>query len=361
MVGLEKDGREQAAKATGRGRTLPFLRPPARPKFSRPIVTMALNITLYSTSFEDQWDSFIRDSNNGTLFHTRRFLGYHPPTRHSDHSLLFTGDKGLLALFPAAMQLRGSKPWLVSHPGATFGGFVTPVGLTLQQSDDLAGALLDYGHKMDLGGITLTLSPTIYNRRLSNYIDAALLRHGFEYLRREVSSILYLERTPEANLKKFTDASSRAVRKALASDVTIRPSDDLDTYYDILLHNLERRHNVQPTHTLAELRQLATLFPDAIRLLAAFKDDRMIAGIVTFDANPDVILAYYICHDENYQQYRAVNLLFYRLIEEAIAARFRYLDFGIFTVDEEPNRGLARFKESFGASGMFRDKLTITL
>ena len=322
---------------------------------------MALNITPYSPSVEEQWDDFVRHSNNGTLFHTRRFLGYHPPTRHSDHSLLFTGDKGLLALFPAALQLRGSKPWLVSHPGATFGGFVTPVGLTLQQSDDLAGSLLDYGRSKQLGGIALTLSPTIYNRRLSNYIDAALLRHGFEYQSREVSSILYLEESPEANLKKFTDASSRAVRKARASDVTIRQSDDLDTYYDILLHNLKRRHNVQPTHTLEELRQLAELFPDAIRLLAAFKDDRMIAGIVTFDANPEVILAYYISHDEAFQQYRAVNLLFYHLIEEAIAAGFRYLDFGIFTVDEEPNRGLARFKESFGASGMFRDKLTITL
>jgi len=33
----------------------------------------------------------------------------------------------------------------------------------------------------------------------------------------------------------------------------------------------------------------------------------------------------------------------------------RFLDFGIFTVNMDPNLGLARFKENFGARGIFRD------
>jgi len=37
------------------------------------------------------------------------------------------------------------------------------------------------------------------------------------------------------------------------------------------------------------------------------------------------------------------------------------LDFGIFTVNEDPNMGLARFKENFGASGIFRDTLELHL
>ena len=239
---------------------------------------MTFDITRYEPSSDDAWDSFVRSSNNGTLFHLRRFLGYHPAGRHSDHSLMITGPKGLLALFPAAEQEEQGQRWLSSHPGATYGGLVTPIGLTLQQSDDLVISLKDYALKAGFGGITLTLSPTIYNRRLSNYIDAALLRNGFTYRRREISSILFLEPTPEENLAKFTDASRRAVRKAQSSGIDVRLSDDLPGYYDILLHNLEVRHNVQPTHTLEELQKLAELFPDDIRLLAAFKDKVMIAG-----------------------------------------------------------------------------------
>ena len=51
------------------------------------------------------------------------------------------------------------------------------------------------------------------------------------------------------------------------------------------------------------------------------------------------------------------NRLFRDVIEDSIRRGFRYLDFGIFTVNMEPNFGLARFKESFGSSGLFRDTL----
>lgn len=322
---------------------------------------MTLSVSIYQSSFEQEWDSYVRQANNGTLFHLRRFLNYHPPARYQDHSLILTGPKGLAALFPAVEQEVNGERQLMSHPGASYGGPVTSVGLTFQGSYDLVESLIEYAREMEFQRIVLTLPPTIYNRRLSNYIDFSLLQHGFTYTKREVSSILFLEQTPEENLAKFSDASRRAVRKARNSGVGIRFSDDYETFYQILLHNLKRRHNVQPTHTLDELLRLADLFPEDIHLLAAFLDDRMIAGITIFDTTPEVTLAFYISHDEVYQQYRAVNLLFYEMIRWAIDSSFRYLDFGIFTVHMKPNFGLARFKESFGASGMFRDTLEIKL
>ncbi len=322
---------------------------------------MSITVSPYQPPFKEEWDRYVRRANNGTLFHLRRFLGYHAEGRFQDHSLVFTGSKGLLALFPAAERAVEDRRELVSHPGASYGGLVTPVGLSFRNSYDLVESLLDYAYREGFQRVTLTLTPTIYNRRLSNYIDFALLQHGFTYQRREVSSILYLEKTPDENLVKFTDASHRALKKARQSGVQVRFSREFDAFYHILLHNLKRRHNVQPTHSLEELLRLAELFPDEIRLLAAYREDRMIAGITIFDANPDVTLAFYISHDEAYQQYRAVNLLFYEMIRWASEQGFRYLDFGIFTVHMEPNFGLARFKESFGASGMFRDTLTIDL
>ena len=322
---------------------------------------MPIATSRFEEPFQNDWDRYVRKSNNGTLFHLRQFLGYHPEGRFEDHSLLFNGSKGLLAVFPAAVQETDGTRQLVSHPGASYGGLVTPIGLSFQNSFELAASLVGYARSNGFDGITLTLPPTIYNRRLSNYVDFALLQHNFVYTRREISSILYLEPSPEDNLAKFTDASRRAVKKARESGVVVRFSDDAATFYNILLHNLERRHNVKPAHSLEELVRLMGLFPDEIHLLAAYLGNRMIAGITIFDANPDVTLAFYISHDETYQEYRAVNLLVYELIKWAAQRGFRYLDFGIFTVNMDPNLGLARFKESFGASGMFRDTLTIDL
>ena len=45
--------------------------------------------------------------------------------------------------------------------------------------------------------------------------------------------------------------------------------------------------------------------------------------------------------------------------EWCVKEKIKVYDFGIFTVDGEPNMGLGRFKENFGASGIFRDTFQI--
>ena len=87
----------------------------------------------------------------------------------------------------------------------------------------------------------------------------------------------------------------------------------------------------------------------------------MIAGVVSFILNKRVQLAFYISHDEKFQDKRALNLLFFTIFKEAIQKGKKVFDFGIFTENGEPNFGLARFKENFGASGIFRDTLKLTL
>ncbi|MCH8838515.1 MAG: GNAT family N-acetyltransferase, partial [Candidatus Marinimicrobia bacterium] len=195
---------------------------------------MTLSLSLYQQSQATEWDDFIRRSNNGTIFHLRRFLGYHPPERFQDHSLIFTGDKEILALFPAAIQDNDGISHLISHPGSSFGGFVTPVGLSFKNAHELVLALLEHARGEGIGRITMTHPATIYNRRLSNYVEFELLSQGFASLKREVSSILYLEKDPQRNLDKFTPASRRAVRKAQQSGVQVRLSDDWPTFYNIL-------------------------------------------------------------------------------------------------------------------------------
>jgi len=124
---------------------------------------------------------------------------------------------------------------------------------------------------------------------------------------------------------------------------------------------LSIRHNVSPTHTLIELLHLKEIFPDKIYLFGAYLDNKMIAGVVNIIVNKKVVLAFYISHNEEYQELRPINLLFYKIFKWAIKQKFKIFDFGIFTVCEKPNMGLARFKENFGASGVFRDTIELKI
>jgi len=207
----------------------------------------------------------------------------------------------------------------------------------------------------------MTLPPRIYSQQPNDNLDFCLCRHGFQYVKREVSSVIALRYSPDAALATFKSEARTAVRKGIRSGISVRLSRDLASFYGILKTNLKMRHDVSPTHTLEELERLKGLMSTDIRLFGAFLEDRMIAGIMVFVCNPRVLLAFYISHSEEYQSYRPVNLVMYEVIQWALTHHFSYYDLGIFTVNMEPNWGLGRFKESLGAQGVFRDTLYINL
>lgn len=316
-----------------------------------------VEVVRFAENLSDTWDDFVWDSNNGTLFHTRKFLNYHPRDRFEDYSLIFKKDNKWLAVLPATIRHDGNKKILVSHAGASFAGPVSNSTLSFKDTFRAVKALLGYANHELFTQIVLTLPPQIYFRRPGNYLEFTLLESGFSYSKREVSSVIPLDFADEDTLMIFNPESSRAVRKAIKLGVQGQESDDFVTFYSILRKNLKLRHNVQPVHSLQEVLVLKKIFPKQIRLFSATLDGQMIAGIVIFVCNTRVALAFYVSHDEQMQEYRGVNLLFYHVIRWAIRQNFRFLDFGIFTVNMKPNWGLARFKESFGAQGVFRDTL----
>ncbi len=319
-----------------------------------------ITVKRYINNAKD-WDAFVSSANNGTIFHTRRFLSYHPEDRFSDHSLEFYKKEKLVSILPAAEVKSGDTFQLVSHPGASMGSFVVPEDLSFADSLEIVAQLTEYAKANKFDNIRLTQPPTIYSRRSSNYIDFALQRNGFQYTKREVSSVLFLEKTIESTLAKFKQTHRTAVRKAERSGVVVKQSGEYKAFYEILSKNLSIRHGVKPTHTLNELLHLKDLFPDKVNLFGAYLEDKMVAGVVNFIASENVVLAFYISHDEDYQEARPINLLFYKIFAWAIDHHYSIFDFGIFTVNEEPNMGLARFKENFGASGQFRDTLELQL
>ena len=316
---------------------------------------MAISTRLFLPSDTQDWEAFVASANNGTLFHERKFLGYHPQERFSDHSLILEKKGKLKALFPAVEIQSDEGKSLVSHQGSSYGGIVVQQNLSIRESYDFVEAICDYAKEQKFNRIQMTLPPAIYQCTVSNYLDFALIKHGFTYKKRDVSSMLTMEASPEDNLARFASTHRTAVRKAMKQGVEIRESDDWSDFYGLLKENLNIRHNVQPTHSLDELLKLKDLYPERIKLFGAYWEGQLIAGVVNFSVNKDVVLAFYISHKEAFQHLRAVNLLFYEIISWCHSNSYRYLDFGIFTVNMEPNFGLGRFKENFGASGVFRD------
>jgi hypothetical protein len=320
-----------------------------------------MQVAEYEKKYLEEWENFVSSSNNGTIFHSRKFLSYHSPDKFKDNSLIFLEDKKITALMPAADIERDGKKTLWSHIGASYGGFVYKESLSVRQAFDLTESLIDYALRNKFERIVVTNVPLVYQNRYNQYIDFAFSRNGFEYTKREVTSVITLN-VDEDNVMKLLKPEARtSVRRAEKLGVVVKKSNDFEEYYSILQSNLAMRHHVQPAHTLEELKMLKELYPQKIQLYGAYVEGKMVAGVVNFYCNDNVVLVFYISHNPEFQQYRAVNLLFYTIIKDAISRGLGFLDFGLFTVNMDPNWGLGKFKESFGARGILRDTYFLDL
>ena len=135
----------------------------------------------YNKNDEAVWDKFVSDSNNGTIFHLRKFLNYHSNDKFIDHSILIIKNKNLFSVFPAAERVVSNQKLLVSHPGSSVGSFVLPENLSIANSIELVNQIKKYAKESGFNGIQITLPPNLYQKRLSNYMDFAFFRGGFVY------------------------------------------------------------------------------------------------------------------------------------------------------------------------------------
>ena len=305
------------------------------------------------------WDSFVRNANNGTIFHLRKFLNYHSPERFKDNSIELYKGNNLLSVFPAADIMKEGKRILVSHPGASYGSFITKEDLSIKNAIEMVEELNGYAIRQGFDGIEMTIPPSFYSNRVSNYVEYALLSGGFDYFRREVTSTLTIGENEEDILNKFKPSHQRAVKKSKNLGVEVKITKKVEEFFSILETNLKIRHDVKPTHTIDELKTLITFFPEEINVFGAFYNHQMIAGVLNIIVKKGVALAFYISHKNEFQELRPLNLLFFNIFKWAITKNIKMYDFGTFTVDGVANMGLGRFKENFGASGVFRDTLKI--
>jgi hypothetical protein len=318
---------------------------------------LSIKVTKFIHENTTIWDKFINSSNNGTLFHYREFLNYHENVEFEDHSLLFYNGNKLVAVLPAVIK----DNIFSSHPGISFGGVIHKEHLSFANAQSIINALIEYAKQISCKQVQLTLPPACYNKINSDYIEFCLLQLDFQYKHIELSNILKLDADFNMVYEKYKPSARQAVRKAEKSNVVINESTNLNDFYTLLSNNLSLRHNVSPTHTLSELKKLITLFPNQINLFTANLDDEVIAGVINFICNQNTILAFYISHNNNFQHMRPLNMLFTQMFKWAIDNKYKYYDFGLFTVLGEPNLSLARFKESFGTDGLFRKTMILEL
>lgn len=303
------------------------------------------------------WENFIKNSNNGTVFHQLKFLSYHDKKKFSFLNLAFYNKNNLIAVLSGGIENR----FYFSPLGATYGSIVVEKECSFSQYEQILDTFLDFCKTKNIRGVYLTPPPIIYSQKLSQTEDYLLLYKGFTIKKSLITSALNIKNFKNNNdiLENLTSRCRRDVYISMRKKVEVRESKDYKSFYDMLLKNKER-NKTKPLHSFDEITKLIRLFPNDINLLVAYYGNDPIAAILLFVANKSVALGYYICHYDKYQKLKGVSRLYYESILWAKKKKLEWLDLGVspqIPSDNpmEPKRSLIFFKESINTRGFLRN------
>ncbi len=309
----------------------------------------------------EEWNVFVEESANGTLFHRLDFLAYHPLARFAWHHLRFLYRGKLAAVLPAVVQQNASGERVLTSPGgASIGGFVIRADLRARHILGLVETLVDYLINKGFNSASLRVGPAQYMRQPHDYLGFAYYACGFRMANRWLLPMTPCALSGAAPVfQRIDSAKQRGSRSAEKQGCEVREGSlpDLDTFYDMLMETHERL-SATPTHTREELRRLFELVPGRIRFFMVYHQNMVLAGTMVFMLNKQAATTFYICRANQSAgiSMHAASLLYTKLQMAMEAEGIVYLDYGPCSDEHgRVNDGNAFFKENLGALGFCRD------
>ena len=318
---------------------------------------MKFKVEKFQQSQSHRWNDFVDNSNEGTLFHRLDFLAYHGEKfcKNEHHLIIYKGE-AVHAVMPLAIFDEDRRRIAKSPYGGSYGGPVFSKPQNYQDSHGVVEAILEYLKSQGVNELTLTLPISVCYRRYSETLRLVLLEQGFQCINRDISSVVCLDKNNPTS-KEMTSRirnTARKARKARKMGVDVVCHAPIADFWQVLEMTFAK-HGNKPTHTLAEFQWLHERNSERVYVDIATLDGIPIAGVGYFVINQIVNSSFYLCQDSQKQQVQGLSLLIYEALKRAQKEGFHWFDFGTSSAQMQGRPNIFRFKESFGAIGVFRE------
>lgn len=308
-----------------------------------------LTVERYDPSLREIWDGVVRSARARHFMFERDYMDYHQD-RFADASWIVRLKDRPIAVMPASRR----DAEIISHGGLTFGGLLSTPELTTVRTFLALEAITDALRADGVRQLIYKPMPHPYHLAPAQEDLYALHAARAVLVSREVTSAVAPGPRPV-----YSEERRRAVRMAASGQLAITESDSIEEFWTLLRATLAERHGVEPVHSEAEMRLLATRFPERIRLFVASEANEILAGTVIFET-PTVAHAQYIAASPRGREVCALDALFdYLLTDEFVGL---WCDFGISSErDGRLNDGLLRNKEGYGARAIVHDRYLLKI
>ena len=303
-------------------------------------------VRLYQPQDFSLWNTFISVAKNATFLFHRDFMEYHSD-RFEDYSLLVLDGEKVVAVLPA----NRVGDTVYSHLGLTYGGLVLNQKAKLSSVISIFKSVLQFLNENSIDKLIVKTMPNFYLDYFSDELEYCLFIVKAKLNRRDSLSVIDLT-------KPYFISKTRkeSIRRGEKNCLIIKEELNFDLFWnEILIPNLNTKHQVKPVHTVEEIIELQQKFPSNIRHFNVYHNEKIVAGTTVFSTN-NVAHPQYISGNSDKNELGSLDYLYHFLITEVYNDK-NFFDFGISNESQgtKINKGLLFWKESFGAKTVIQN------
>ena len=288
---------------------------------------MALEIT--TSAPESDWDRFVDRHPAATLYHLWRWrCVFEGAFGHRTIALAARRGGAVAGVLPlVVMRSRLFGRFAVSLPFVNYGGVCA-------EDDDVAREMVEK-------------AAAIARDEQLSHVELRHVARRLPHLparQHKVGMHMALGRAPEVVWQGLDRKVRNQVRKAEKSGLAVQigGAELLNRFYDVFARNM--RDLGTPVYSIAFFEHVLATFPRAANVFVVEHGGASVGGAITLRYR-DTIEVPWASSLREYRQYCPNNLLYWRMIEHAIASGATTFDFGRST----PNEGTFHFKAQWGA------------
>ena len=267
-------------------------------------------------------------------------MDYHSD-RFQDFSLLVFDESKLVAVLPA----NRVEDAVFSHQGLTYGGLVLGQKAKLSTTISIFHSILKFLTENDFKTLTIKEIPSFYCYNFSDELEYCLFILSANLIRKDSLSVIDLSKP-----YFITKTRKESIRRGKKMGLVIKEELNFELFWnEILIPNLDKKHQVKPVHAVKEIKLLQSRFPENIRHFNVYYNDKIVAGTTVFITDK-VAHPQYISGNSQKNELGSLDYLYHHLITEVFKDK-KIFDFGISNEEQgtKINEGLLFWKESFGA------------
>ncbi len=288
--------------------------------------SLPLIIEKYTDQGAD-WDQYVRNNPNGTLYHLTAWKNAIINTFDVEPSYFVAknGDKicGILPLFLIRTMFSGIKA--LSIPYSVYGGILAD---DYNIEKKLLEMAIDYARE---GGAD--------HLEIRNLHTPGYNMDGLDLY---VTFIKELDETAEKILLSIPRKSRASIRNGYSKyNLTVSMDAELDTLYNLYLMN--KRKLGSPQFPKSFFVNLVSQFKDQAGILTIYYQEKPVSAVIYFIYN-DTILPYFSGADHRFNFTNANNIMYFELMKYALQQNLKKFDFG----RSRSGTGPASFKKNMG-------------